>query len=177
MSDSEHAADDVVPRARRARDRVSRRHPVALRARALRAARRGLPAVPRSPRPDARDDPRLGRAHGGVHLARGTRRPPRGVRRLERDVNAYKFLGRCARGLYSGFRWPTPSNGDPGLWVETHGALEPGSNGVHALRTSRLVDWIDDELWLVELAGDVEEIEDMLVARRGRLVQRVDAWD
>jgi hypothetical protein len=92
-------------------------------------------------------------------------------------VNAYKFLGRCARGLYSGFRWPTPANGQPGPWVETQGALEPGSNGVHALRTSRLADWIDDELWLVELAGDVEEIEDMLVARRGRLVQRVDAWD
>jgi hypothetical protein len=57
------------------------------------------------------------------------------------------------------------------------GTLEPGSNGVHALRTRRLVDWIDDELWLVELADDVEEIEDMLVARRGRLLRRIRAWD
>ena len=48
---------------------------------------------------------------------------------------------------------------------------------MHALRTRRLVDWIDDELWLVELAGEVEEIDDMLVARRGRLVRRVEAWD
>jgi hypothetical protein len=92
-------------------------------------------------------------------------------------VNAYKFLGRCARGLYSGFRWPAPRNGDPGPWVETMGALEPGTNGVHALRTRRLVDWIDDELWLVELDGEVEEVEDMLVARRGRLLRRVMAWD
>jgi hypothetical protein len=58
-----------------------------------------------------------------------------------------------------------------------HGALEPGSNGVHALRTRRLVDWIDDELWLVELDDDVEEVEDMLVARRGRLLRRVRSWD
>jgi hypothetical protein len=57
------------------------------------------------------------------------------------------------------------------------GRLQPGSNGVHALRTSRLVDWIDDELWLVELADDLEESDDMLVARRGRLLRRIEAWD
>lgn len=57
------------------------------------------------------------------------------------------------------------------------GTLEPGSNGVHALRRRQLVDWIDDELWLVELADDIEEIDDMLVARRGRLVRRIRAWD
>jgi hypothetical protein len=39
------------------------------------------------------------------------------------------------------------------------------------------VDWIDDELWVVELAGEVEEVDEMLVARRGRLLNRVDAWD
>jgi hypothetical protein len=70
-----------------------------------------------------------------------------------------------------------PRNGDPGRWVETQGALEAGSNGVHALRTRRLVDWIDDELWVVELAGEVEEVDDVLVARRGRLLRKVDAWD
>lgn len=92
-------------------------------------------------------------------------------------MNAYKFLGPGARGLYSGFRWPAPLNGDPGDWIEVRGRLEPGSKGVHALRTRRLVDWIDDELWLVELGDDVEEIDDMLVARRGRLLRRIRAWD
>jgi hypothetical protein len=57
------------------------------------------------------------------------------------------------------------------------GALEAGSNGVHALRTRRLVDWIDDELWLVELADDVEEVDNMLVARRGRLLRKVRSWN
>jgi hypothetical protein len=57
------------------------------------------------------------------------------------------------------------------------GALEPGSNGVHALRVRRLVDWIDDELWLVELADDIVEMDGVLVGRRGRLVCRIRAWD
>ena len=57
------------------------------------------------------------------------------------------------------------------------GTLEPGSNAVHALRTRHLVDWIDDELWLIELADDVEEIDDMLVARRGRLLSRIQSWN
>ena len=39
------------------------------------------------------------------------------------------------------------------------------------------MDWIDDELWVVELAGEMEEMDDMLVARRGRLLRRVRAWD
>lgn len=92
-------------------------------------------------------------------------------------MNAYKFLGPGARGLYSGFCWPAPRNGDPGRWVEVRGMLEVGSNGVHAMHTRSLVDWIDDELWVVELPDDVEEIDDMLVARRGRLLRKVRAWD
>jgi hypothetical protein len=112
-----------------------------------------------------------------VSGALATESPDVRVRRLEGRLNAYKFLGPGARGLYSGFRWPTPPNGRPGDWVEVAGRLEPGANGVHALRTRWLVDWIDDELWLVELAGDVEEGDDMLVARRGRLLERIPAWD
>jgi hypothetical protein len=57
------------------------------------------------------------------------------------------------------------------------GQLVAGVNGVHALRTARLVDWIDDELWRIELGDEVDEQEEMLVARRGRLVSRVASWD
>ena len=37
--------------------------------------------------------------------------------------------------------------------------------------------WLDDELWEVELDGEVVEDELKLVARRGRLVRAVEAWD
>jgi hypothetical protein len=61
--------------------------------------------------------------------------------------------------------------------VEVDGDLVVGVNAVHALRASRLVDWIDDELWLIELGDEVEEQEEMLIARRGRLLDRVAGWD
>jgi hypothetical protein len=50
-------------------------------------------------------------------------------------------------------------------------------NGPHACRAVDLPGWIDDELWLIELDGDVEAHEDVVVAQRARLVRRVDAWD
>ena len=40
-----------------------------------------------------------------------------------------------------------------------------------------LLDWIDDELWTCELAGVVDDDGQVLVAERGRLVERVSAWN
>jgi hypothetical protein len=91
-------------------------------------------------------------------------------------VIAYKFLSRGAVGLYSGFPWPTPEGNDPGSWVEVSGELLAGLNGIHACLPTDLVNWLDDELWLVELDGYLEA-EGLLVARRGRLLDRVEAWD
>jgi hypothetical protein len=90
---------------------------------------------------------------------------------------ALKFLGLEATGLYSGFRWPTPSGGGPGPWVEVEGELVLGLNGIHAARREELVAWLDDELWLVELDGEIEEEADTILARRGRLVRGVESWD
>jgi hypothetical protein len=92
-------------------------------------------------------------------------------------VIAYKFLSAGAIGLYSGFRWPVARNGEPGPWVQVDGPLVPGLKGVHALTARELVDWIDDELWLIELGGEIAEHEGILLARGGRLVGLVDAWN
>lgn len=87
-------------------------------------------------------------------------------------MNAYKFLGLGAVGRFSAFAWP-----GVGVWVEAEAPIEACARGVHALRFEQLLDWIDDELWEVELAGDVVEGDAMLVAERGRLVRQVDAWN
>jgi hypothetical protein len=89
----------------------------------------------------------------------------------------YKFLAVGAIGLYSGFRWPAPDNGGPGKWVGVEGSLLAFRRGVHACRPESLLDWIDDELWQVELAGEVMETSGVLVASRGRLLRRVAEWD
>jgi hypothetical protein len=87
-------------------------------------------------------------------------------------VIAYKFLatGRLAR--YSGVTWP-----DPGTWLEARGTLERCVSGIHALRADALLAWIDDELWTCELDGAIEDDGGMLVAERGRLLERVQAWN
>ena len=90
---------------------------------------------------------------------------------------ASKFLSRGATGLYSGFSWPAPRGEAPGAWVEVAGPLVAGINGIHACTPNEIVNWIDDELWLVELDEEITEHEGVLAARRGRLLLQVGTWD
>lgn len=86
-------------------------------------------------------------------------------------MRAYKFLTRGGIGLFSDFTWPPP-----GEWVDARQPVVDCLVGVHALRVEQLLDWIDDELWEVELEGAVDR-DSMLVAERGRLVRQVEEWD
>lgn len=84
---------------------------------------------------------------------------------------AYKFLAPGGYGLLSGFQWPR------GRWVAVQDPLVPSLRGIHACRVRDLPYWLDEELWAVELGGHVVEGEHALVASRGRLVERVEAWN
>jgi hypothetical protein len=83
---------------------------------------------------------------------------------------AYKFLRSGSVGLFTGYEWR------PGEWVDA-GAADPCRVGVHACRVADLPYWLAAELWEVELAGEVVQEERKVVAPRGRLVRRIDAWD
>jgi hypothetical protein len=87
-------------------------------------------------------------------------------------VIAYKFLATGRLATYSGVRWP-----EPGTWLEARGTLERSVSGIHALRAQALLGWIDDELWTCELGGAIEDDGEVLVAERGRLLGRVEAWN
>jgi hypothetical protein len=84
---------------------------------------------------------------------------------------AYKFLCAGSIGHFSGVRWPAD-----GQWLEAPGALDPCVSGVHAASRDALAYWFDDELWTVELDGEIIDLGTALVARRGRLVAQVEAW-
>jgi hypothetical protein len=65
---------------------------------------------------------------------------------------------------FAGVTWP-----EPGEWL---------APDVHALRPEALAVWLAEELWRVDLDGEVDEIvPGVLVAERGRLLARVEAWD
>jgi hypothetical protein len=93
---------------------------------------------------------------------------------LEALVIAYKFLRSDGTGAFTGFRWPLPDGG-PGSWVEA----DPGpcQSGVHACRVSDLPLWLGRTLYAIELDGTIVEEPSKVVAPRGRLLRRIDAWD
>jgi hypothetical protein len=84
-------------------------------------------------------------------------------------VNAYKFLDRDGVARFTGFRWPVDE------WVDG-GRVDPCRSGVHACRVQDLPVWMGDELWEIELDGEIVERERQVIARRGRLVRQVDGW-
>ncbi|MGH8974776.1 MAG: hypothetical protein ACRD0C_16435 [Acidimicrobiia bacterium] len=90
-------------------------------------------------------------------------------------VRAYKFTKPGGVGPFSRFSWPLPAGDRPGQWVDAGGAA-PCRAGLHACRAGQLPYWIREELWLVELDGDIVESGGKLVASRGRLVEPVAAW-
>ncbi len=89
----------------------------------------------------------------------------------------YKFLRRDGTSPFAAFRWPLPRR-VPGDWVE---AVEDRAvlcrSGIHACRLADLPFWANDELYEIELDGDVVEQPTKVIAPRGRLVRRVDAWN
>ena len=89
-------------------------------------------------------------------------------------MRALKALRTGAIGPFSGFRWPTPSDG-PGQWVAA--SPSPCASGVHACLRRQLPIWLHDELWEIELGGAVTTLERKVVAARGRLVRRIESWD
>jgi hypothetical protein len=84
-------------------------------------------------------------------------------------VNAYKFLEPDGRAPFTGFHWPV------GEWVVAE-TLAPCSAGIHACRARDLPIWLGPELWEIELDGEIRELPRKLVARRGRLVRRLEGW-
>lgn len=84
-------------------------------------------------------------------------------------MRAYKCLRPGRLGPFSGYGWPI------GEWVEG-GDAALCVRGVHACRTEDLPYWLTQELWEVELEGEVRQEHRKLVAERGRLGRPIEGW-
>jgi len=89
-------------------------------------------------------------------------------------VIAYKFLRRNGTSVFTRFTWPLPDGG-PGPWVDAD--VDPCRSGIHACRRAELPLWLGRTLYEIELDGEIVEEATKLVAPRGRLLRRIDAWD
>ena len=119
------------------------------------------------------------RSDGGRPTGRGDPRRAEdpsfyGLQGLEARMKAYKFLTADGLGVFSRFAWPLPGVG-PGAWIESEVGLCRA--GIHACRPIDLPYWIAPGLYEVELDGPVDEQPLKVVAPRGRLIRRIDAWN
>ena len=89
---------------------------------------------------------------------------------------AYKFLKAGAVGLVSGFQWPKPRGEAPGGWVQARGPVRECESGIHVCRPGDLPYWMFDELWAIEVEGEMVPGLDMLIAPRGRLLGMLPGW-
>jgi len=87
---------------------------------------------------------------------------------------AFKFLRSDGTGVFTQFPWPLPDGG-PGAWVQA--PIVACRSGVHACRASDLPLWLGLELYEIELDGEIIGERTKVVASRGRLTRRIDAWD
>jgi hypothetical protein len=94
----------------------------------------------------------------------------------ESGERVYKFLKHGRVSPFAGSTWEPAEEGRPGAWEEVEGALAMCANGIHACRAEQLPYWLDEELWVVEVTGVALEDHRKLVARRARLVRRIEAW-
>jgi hypothetical protein len=87
-------------------------------------------------------------------------------------TNALKFLRPGRIGPFTGVEWP-----EAGGWLASNDEPRLCRSGIHALKASSLPVWMTEELWRVELEDAHEVDGGIIVARRGRLVDRVGAWN
>jgi hypothetical protein len=90
-------------------------------------------------------------------------------------VIAFKFLAPGAVAPFTGFRWPIPCASDAGPWVAAPD--DRPHHGVHACRPTDLAFWLDAELWRGERDAPVTAAQRHIVARRGRLLERLGGWN
>jgi hypothetical protein len=89
-------------------------------------------------------------------------------------LRLYLFLRSGQKASLRETRWPAPEAGAPGAWIEAGADAPPDS--IQAYPLGELPWYLDEELWEVELGGDLRREGHAFVAERGRLLNRVDAW-
>ena len=62
-------------------------------------------------------------------------------------------------------------------WRSVRGPLKPCSHGLHLCTIEQLPAWLGTVIWEVETDGEMIDAGDKTVARRARVVRRLDTWN
>ena len=89
-------------------------------------------------------------------------------------MHGYKVLGYNTKSYHGGSGVWTP--GKP---RSVRGELEACRRGIHYCRRDQLIRWLGPTIWTFEDLTPEETIDvgDKMVTRKGRILERVEAWD
>ena len=62
-------------------------------------------------------------------------------------------------------------------WRSVKGDLIACANGLHLVTHDQLTEWLGPVIWEAEVDGEVIDAVDKVVARRARVVRRLDTWN
>ena len=103
---------------------------------------------------------------------------PRSPWSTEMTETLYKFLDGDGVSKFARCQWNLPDGDTPGEWMpEITEPLEICVNGYHAVDRDHVLDWLNDSLYAVELAGEVIHKQDKYVGSRARLLRHETRWN
>jgi hypothetical protein len=87
-------------------------------------------------------------------------------------IEVFKVTGTNGSAHHGGFGKWTKNR-----WRSVSGEVVPCENGLHLCRRQDLIDWLGPVIWRAEYDGELIEQADKVVARRARVVERIDNWN
>jgi hypothetical protein len=94
-------------------------------------------------------------------------------------MTLYKVLCEDGSTVFGHGRWNLPTDDRPGEWMpKITGELIPCKNGYHLCgRLFDLVLWLGPAIYKAQIDGETIDCDNKIVARRARLLRRIDAWN
>jgi hypothetical protein len=91
----------------------------------------------------------------------------------------YKFLTENNKGSFSGFDYTDylPKNGKPGKWLPLIEDLEMCETGYHACKKADVLEWLNAQMFEVELRGETIVGDNKVVAQQMRYVKKIVKWN
>lgn len=91
----------------------------------------------------------------------------------------YKFLTADNRGEYSRFDFTDylPKDGKSGKWLPKTSNPVICEQGYHCFKPEHILEWLNTQLFEVEIRGKTIEGDTKIAAQQMRFVRKLDAWN
>jgi hypothetical protein len=91
----------------------------------------------------------------------------------------YKALTKDNRGTYSDYDFTDylPKNGKPGKWLPKVETLDMCASGYHYAKQSDIIDWLNEQIFEVEVKGKTIKGDNKSAAQQIRFVRKCAKWN